>query len=51
VEKNNVRLSRINGMELGSTQSLRISIRRVKLGEENSQRTSLDGRKTFKRIL
>lgn len=51
VEKDNVRLSRINGMELDSTQSLPSNIRRVKSEEEKSQRTSLDGRKIFKRIL
>ena len=51
MEKDNVRLSRINGMELDSTQSLPSNIRRVKSEEEKSQRTSLDGRKIFKRIL
>jgi hypothetical protein len=35
-----VRLSRINGMELDSTQSLPSNIRRVTSGEENSQRTT-----------
>jgi uncharacterized low-complexity protein len=86
LEKNNVRLSRINGMEIDSTHSLPSSIRTVKsgeekageekageekageekagkekageekagkekAGEEKSQRTSLDERKIFKRIL
>jgi len=47
VEENNVRLSRINGMDLDSSQSLPSSIRRVKSGK-NSQRTTFGWKENIK---
>jgi hypothetical protein len=48
VEENNVRLSRINGMDLDSAQSSRSSIRRVKSGKENSQRNTFEWKENVK---
>jgi hypothetical protein len=48
VEEKNVRLSRISGMDLVSSHSLPSSIRRVKSGKENSQRTTLGWKENVK---